>query len=408
MTTIRLKFRSSSVEGRPGTLYYQICRRQSYKRINTRMHIYPFQWDPASCTLRHDKDRLGILSEYQKNIDRDLLLLRDIVDKMNSTGKDYTPGDVISRFMSKGHELSAVMFMKHEIQALTCAMKLGSARNHRKTLNSFSAFLHNHDILLSDLDWKLISEYEYWLYRRNVARNTVSFYMRILRSVYNKAVKGGLIVQKNPFKDAYTGIEHTRKRAVDEDVMLRLISMDLSCSEALTLARDLFIFSYCARGMAFVDIVFLHKSDITGNILRYVRKKTGQQMCIRIEPCLRCIIDRYSAITADSPYVFPVIKSTDTTEAYRQYQTALGYHNRKLKRISRMLGLDTPLSSYVSRHTWATTARNRNTPIAVISSGMGHTSEHTTQIYLAAISDSVIDQFNHHILDPLNKAVESM
>ena len=73
-----------------------------------------------------------------------------------------------------------------------------------------------------------------------------------------------------------------------------------------------------------------------------------------------------------------------------------------------MLGLDTPLSSYVSRHTWATTARNRNTPIAVISSGMGHTSEHTTQIYLAAISDSVIDQFNHHILDPLNRAVENM
>ena len=131
-------------------------------------------------------------------------------------------------------------------------------------------------------------------------------------------------------------------------------------------------------------------------------------MCIRIEPCLRRIIDRYSAITKGSPYVFPVIKSTDIAEAYRQYQTALRYYNRKLKRISRLLELDTPLSSYVSRHTWATTARNHNTPLSVISSGMGHTSEQTTRIYLAAINDSVIDQFNHNILDPLNKAVEDI
>lgn len=408
MTTIKLKFRRSTVPGKPGTLYYQICRRQSYKRINTRMHIYSTQWDPSSCSLLHDKDNLGILAEYQKNIDKDLLVLKNIVDKMNASGRDYTLDDVIKRFTDKEQELSTVFFMKHEIQSLTCAKKLGSARNLRKTLNSFSAFLQNHDISLSDWDWKLISKYEFWLYRRNVARNTVSFYMRILRSVYNKAVKSGLIVQKNPFRDAYTGIEHTRKRAVDENVMLRLITMDLGFSEALTLTRDMFVFSYCARGMAFVDMAFLRKSDISCDNLRYVRKKTGQQMCIRIEPCLRRIIDRYSAITKGSPYVFPVIKSTDIAEAYRQYQTALGYYNRKLKRLSRLLELDTPLSSYVSRHTWATTARNHNTPLSVISSGMGHTSEQTTRIYLAAINDSVIDQFNHNILDPLNKAVEDI
>ncbi|HBL32925.1 MAG TPA: integrase, partial [Porphyromonadaceae bacterium] len=80
----------------------------------------------------------------------------------------------------------------------------------------------------------------------------------------------------------------------------------------------------------------------------------------------------------------------------------LGYYNRKLKRLGELVGSEMPLSSYTSRHTWATMARNYNVPISVISAGMGHTSEKTTQIYLASLENSVIDRANKEILAKLN------
>ena len=123
-------------------------------------------------------------------------------------------------------------------------------------------------------------------------RNTVSFYMRILRAVYNRAVRQRLTEQSFPFSGVYTGIDHTRKRAVEERLIGRLRNLDLSGSDALALARDLFIFSYCTRGMSFVDMAFLRKHDLSGGEINYVRRKTGQLMTVHLETCMREIVRR--------------------------------------------------------------------------------------------------------------------
>ncbi len=132
----------------------------------------------------------------------------------------------------------------------------------------------------------------------------------------------------------------------------------------------------------------------------YARRKTGQLLSVRIEPSIQRVIDRY----ADSvlPYVFPILTSLDAVEAYEQYQVALNAHNRLLGRLSEILDCGCKLTSYTSRHSWATAARNHNVPISVISAGMGHTSEQTTQIYLTMLENSVIDDANKGIIDCLD------
>ena len=92
-------------------------------------------------------------------------------------------------------------------------------------------------------------------------------------------------------------------------------------------------------------------------------------------------------------------------QAYAQYQVALNYYNRLLKKLSKRLKLEQGLSSYTSRHSWATAARNHNVPLPVISAGMGHTSERTTQIYLMMLENSVIDRANHGIVASLERYV---
>ena len=336
----------------------------------------------------------------QQRIDRDLCLLHTIIRDLEFRQEGYSLRDVVDRFRNSRRS-TVLAYVETQAARLEANGKLGTARNYRRTLGSFSDFLGGRDIPFSLVDERLVGQYDDWLRRRGIVRNTVSFYMRILRAVYNKAVKEDIVPQADPFRYVYTGVDQTCKRAVGEDVVVRLRQLDLTHSPSLALARDIFIFSYCTRGMAFVDIAFLRNQDIVGDTIRYVRRKTGQRLVIRIEPCIAKLIGRYAGAGRISGYVFPLLSSDDPVRAFSQYRTALDYYNRRLKKLSGLLGLEVPLSSYTSRHTWATAARNHNIPLSVISAGMGHASEKTTQIYLASLENSVIDQANRSLIASL-------
>lgn len=406
MATVKVKFRKSSVEGKAGSIYYQLCHKQSNRQITTRMHILPQWWDAEKETFISEADNNGMSARYQRQIEKDLQRIRRILCEWDGTGKDYTLTDVITRFRTWDENgdtvLSSLVTLVDELKNDD---RWGNARNLQRALNSFSGFLEGWDVSLKQVDEKLIMEYEQWLRARKVSKNSSSFYMRTLRSAYNKVISRNQMEQTFPFRNVYTGVEHTRKRAVHEDIMICIQKLNLIHSAPLAFSRDLFIFSYCTRGMAFVDIAYLKKVDISGGMLSYVRHKTGQRLTIRIEPCIEEIIKRYEPSVRNSPYLFPIITSDDPEEAFRQYQTALGYHNRKLKKLGKLTGENLRLSSYTARHSWATVARNHNVPLSVISAGMGHTSEKTTLIYLDSIENSLIDKANEGILEALCRNV---
>lgn len=406
MATVKVKFRKSSVKGKAGTIYYQLCHKQSNRQITTRMYVLPQWWDAEKETFISEADNTGLSAHYQRQIEKDLQCIRGILCEWDGTGKDYTLADVIARFhiLNKNSDniLSCLTTLENELKDDS---QYGNARNLQRALNSFSKFLKGLDLPLNQIDEKLIMEYEQWLRARKVSKNSSSFYMRTLRSAYNKMIIRNRLEQTYPFRNVYTGVERTRKRAVHEEVMIRLQRLDLTYSAPLAFSRDLFLFSYCTRGMAFVDIAHLKKEDISGGMLSYVRHKTGQRLTIRIEPCIEEIIKRYEPSVHNSPYLFPIITSNDPEEAFRQYQTALGYHNRKLKKLGNLTGENLHLSSYTARHSWATIARNHNIPLSIISAGMGHTSEKTTNIYLDSIESWLIDKANEDILEALCREV---
>ncbi|MDR1652953.1 MAG: site-specific integrase, partial [Prevotellaceae bacterium] len=160
----------------------------------------------------------------------------------------------------------------------------------------------------------------------------------------------------------------------------------------LALARDLFLFSFYMRGISFVDMANLRKSNVQNGYITYFRSKTRQMLTVKIEPCMQKIILRYEAQTIDD-YLLPVF--TDTN---RIHASQLRNYNKRLHRISQKLGLDKPISSYVSRHTWATIALRRGIPVEIISESMGHENEATTRIYLASLGQAVVDRANAEII----------
>ena len=396
MATIKVKLRPSSVAGRAGTIYYRVTHRRATQQITTNIRLQPDEWDAIGEQVVVSVADKSII---QNRIDSDIALLKRIVKDLDSSGVTYSVGDIIKRYKSPECHVSVLDFMKNQIRLMRNVNRLGTAQNYEKTMKNFAEFLGGVNLPFPAMTEQLIADYNAFLVQRGMVRNSISFYMRIMRAVYNKAVRQKLVEQSHPFTEVYTGIDRTRKRAVSESVISQLYKLKLAEGTPLALARDIFIFSYCTRGMAFVDIAYLKKENIQNGVICYARRKTGQSLSVRIEPSIQRIIDRYSS--ALSPYVFPILTSTDTKEAYEEYQVAINNHNRQLRRLSKMLPAGCKLTSYTSRHSWATAARNHNVSISVISAGMGHTSEQTTQIYLTMLENSVIDDANQGLIRSL-------
>lgn len=404
MVKVRIKLRLSSVPGKAGTVFYRLSHQKTVKQITTPIHLLPEVWNVAGECLRDDAiEENPHLSAVQRLIDNDIALVWQIIQSNEVQSKKFSLQCVVDAFHTSGRSGKVLAYMQHLVDDLLAKGKRGTARNYRCTLASFSAFLNGKDIPFSLLNEPLMLEYVGWLERRGVLRNSSSFYMRNLRSMYNKAVRKQGIRHLQPFQNVYTGIDKTSKRAVSEELIARLLRLELSYSPRLAFARDLFIFSYCTRGMAFVDIAYLCKTDIKNGYICYARRKTSQKLLIRIEGCVQKIIDRYAIRTQDTPYVFPIIHSADDKKAYSQYQTGLRYYNKCLKEIAALLGDGIILTSYTPRHSWASIARNHHVPISIISEGMGHASEKTTQIYLASLDNSLIDNANSEIIFSLER-----
>lgn len=357
MATIKVKLRKSTVADKPATVYYQLSHRGERVQITTRMHLPPEEWDAAKGRPHPGTDRAAAV---QAGIDGDVARIRRIVGQLERAGRRFALGEVVGLFRAPANGSSLTAFMRTQIEALRRCRRFGTAKNYERTVSSFSQFLAGAELPFEELTEELVGEYEAYLAARGVSRNSSSFYMRNLRAVYNKAVRLRLTPQNSPFEGVYTGVDRTRKRAVDSLLLAQLRRLDLSGDRALALARDLFLFSYCTRGIAFVDISFLRKSDVRDGAIRYVRRKTGQPLCIGIEPGIRELIDRYAEATRETPYVFPILTQTEALAAYRQYQAALSCHNRQLRKLSRLLSDDCRLTSYTARHSWATVARNCN------------------------------------------------
>lgn len=400
MATVKVKFRPSTVADHEGTIYYQVIHKRKVRQLLTDYHVFSSEWDEkrSMVTASQTSERISFILSIRERIRWDIERLTKINHKLNTNGLSYTADDVIDEFNRYAHEYSLFNFMEGIITKLKQNRKIRTAETYKSTLNSFKKFRQDEDIMLDCLSSEVIEAYEAWHHNRGVTPNTISFYNRILRAVYNRAVEEDVIEDRNPFRHVYTGVDKTVKRSLPLYVIKKIRGMDLSLNPTLDFARDMFMMSFYLRGMSFIDMAYLKKSDLKNGYVTYRRHKTGQQLTIEWTNDMQFVLDKYPENESD--YLLPVIKTTGINErcAYRN----VGYNiNRSLKQISKMLSLNFRLTMYVARHSWASAAKAKGIPLSVISEGMGHDSEATTQIYLASLDTSIVDKANDIILKGL-------
>ena len=390
MASVKVKFRPSSIDDRV------------VRHIRTDYRIFESEWNGKLSIIEIPAilpaERKHHLRLVIRQVNRDVGRLEGIVRDLSYKGTCSTDA-IISRFREISESQSFYNFMESVIAQLRRLNRERTSETYSAALSSFMHFRQNKDVQLDDMDADMMMEYEAWLKMKGVSLNTLSFYMRILRATYNRAVEKGLTVQKHPFKHVYTGMDKTPKRAIPLKDIRRIKELDLSGKPHWEQARDMFLFSFYTRGMSFIDMAYLKKSDLKNGILSYRRHKTGQQLHIKWEGCMETIVARYAAGCSDD-YLLPILR-LPSNNLRSQYKSTMFRINKYLKEIARLCGITTPLTMYVSRHSWASIAKSKNIPISVISEGMGHDSEETTRIYLASLDGSVIDKANSIILKDL-------
>ena len=395
--SIKVKFRPSKQSEKEGVLVYRIIHQRLIRQIGTNYRIFPEEWDDKAekiVIINCNNQRKGDLQSIQEKLLLEKKRFEKIIHCLSRQNSRYTTDDIVKAFKQPTQEYTLFGFMLNVIRQLKQLNKDRSAESYTTTLQSFMHFREKNDILLQEIDSDLIQTYEAYLKAKGLTPNTISFYMRILRAVYNRAVEKQLTEQRYPFKHVYTGIEKTIKRAISIESIRQIKTLDLRHQKTLEFARDMFLFSFYTRGMSFVDMAYLKKKNLQCGTISYRRRKTNQQLFIKMEPCIQAIINKYKAQTTD--FLLPIIRSGGKER--KQYQNKLRQVNHYLKKIATLIHLSLPLSMYVARHSWASIARSKSIPLSVISEGMGHDSELPTQIYLASLNNSVIDNANASIL----------
>ncbi len=291
-------------------------------------------------------------------------------------------------------------YYNNQIKKLKLAGQIGTASNYTSSLNSLKGFKSS--LTFGEITVGFLSGYEKWLIKNNQSISTVGIYLRPLRAIINMAKEDDMLPEdfKYPFGTKSKGkyqIPAARniKKALDKAELKKILEYKPVPETWEEIAHDYWTFIYLANGMNMMDVARLKYSDIDGEYIRFVRRKTERTAAITlpitvyIQDRMKTIIKR-RGVQSDkkNSYIFPIINPSDTPEKQRaDIQQMTKMVNKYMKRIVDNLGLDKKITTYTARHTFSTILKRSGVGIQNISEALGHSSVNTTKAYLDSFDD---------------------
>lgn len=372
------------------------------KFVSLGLSVAPCYWDHASETLTSNCPERAAL---QSQIDSALVHYQKKIQRLEALDMEVDFDTLFDHTVKCTPQLVDSYF-ERQVGIMRKAGKINTAIKYMATRASFVKF-HPARLRFEDITPKLLSDFELFLRGEGNQPNSIATKFSVLKAVYNKAVADKVFLCKeSPFAVYKVGRHwtQTRKRAVHKEDIQRLMLAEIpdTRSPYTDFARDIFLFSYFSAGINFKDIATLRHADMEEGRIFYRRHKTGKAMTCRLHPQARVIIAKYLRSDAvQDDYIFPILdRHVHCTEQqiHNRIHKVLVHVNKELRVWSRRLGLETPLTTYVARHTYATVLKRSGVSVALISESLGHSDLSTTQIYLDSFENSQIDEAMQYLL----------
>ncbi len=382
-------------------LKLRIVHNRSSKHISLGYCILEKDWDEKGQKVKSSCKQIENVNRFNALLNKEKQKALDVITRLQSEGRLETLSfeEIKKMIVGKETELMTLAFGEEMIAQLHEGQKHGNARVYDTMVRSIRTYAKGKDFPMRQITYSWLKKYEAWYLSKGNSLNGLSVSLRTLRALFNQAIKQKKIsAEYYPFKDYTIQNEKTRKRAISKTDVDKIKEF-VATTKRQERTKDYFLMSFYLMGASFVDLAFLKVKNIIGGRLEYKRKKTGQLHSITISPALQELLNKYMDGKAKEDFILNVIKSDEPKEQLVNVRDELRRYNKTLKIIGKACGIEAEITSYVSRHSYATIAKRKGVPIAVISEAMGHTSEEVTQIYLDSFDNEVLDNYHNMIIE---------
>jgi integrase/recombinase XerD len=393
---------------------YPVVMRLGHNRRTTSIpldiSVKEKDWDDKNRVVRKTYSGTGSVVRLNNIIQKRRSDAMDIIVKLQETGEINSMSLVAIRDrIDKPNEYTSFFaFTEQQIEELKKAHRFGTARSYKGMVSVVKEFNNDRDLQFSEITYKFLTQFETNHYSKGNTANGLSTYVRAIRAVYNKAIKHGIVEKElYPFESYKIKWAPTEKRALDWDLLKKIIELKIKPEHECFNARNYFVASYMMYGMNFTDMAYLKLTDIKDGRVQYRRRKTSKLYDIKLTGSLETILSYYTKNNTGTDFIFPIIKREDLMLQDRDIMWARKCYNKRLKTIAEMCGIEKNLTSYVSRHSFATQAMLLEVPLNAISSMLGHSNLKTTEIYLKSLPTNILDNYNSMIMNQTNSSRKS-
>lgn len=409
-----------------GSHPFQIRITKNRKQIfrSTGLSLLPKYWNATKQEVRKscpEPDRENLLEALEKWRKK----YADAANVLAANDEQHDAETVLSKAIEARkttRRIKLLAYCGELADQYKAAGQIGNATVYRDLRNQLAKFIPDEygqqDIPFERVTVAFCNEWENTLRATGAKEITLSLRFRTLRAVLNKAIAAGL-AQSEHYPFSRTEAErhkfqvgkfnvNTKKRALPREAVRRLENL-MPTTERHRRAKDVFTFAFYAGGMSFVDLAQLRWRDLSGQHpetghperVEYKREKTkrkksGQELTVRLLAPAAAIAAAYRPFTYNGPesYIFPILDPAThvtPTQIKNRLHKILGQVNEDLKELGELAGIATPLTTYVARHSFATTLKQAGTNTALISQAMGHSSEAVTAVYLESFASELVD-----------------
>lgn len=370
------------------------------KRMAVGFDATPKEWDEDKQRFR--KNTTNFRSKNTK-LDELEMFAQSLLTASILERKKLSLDEMMQRMKNESASANVAQFFDEKIKELQAAGSAGNAFIYTCAKNSLLKFAGD-KLTFSEMDYRFLTSFENSLRTNGAHDGGISNYMRTIRALYNEAIRRGIAEQSDyPFstqfnKNGYSiaKFKTVRKpRALAPNDLELLKSFDYTQHPDLARAYQMFMFSFYEFGINFADMAHLTHDNIQDDYLRYTRKKTKKEYNLPLHSEALKILAWFGG----KDYLFPIFTSAQKTEQQKlnRIMKKRKQFNKAMNKIGELLGIKTNITSYVARHSSATTLKRKGVSEDVISEALGHTDLKTTKIYLAQFDNQVLKSASLHL-----------
>jgi integrase/recombinase XerD len=411
MSTVKLElFKGKKLKDSRHPIMIRVTHERKNFYVNTGFSSFPEEWDSKASKFTDQYIKAFKLTkpkfeQIEISLTNKLMDVKTVCLKLEEEKRPYSFEELTKIVKNTNIKTSFYTLTEQVIAQNMKAGKIGNASNYSTILSVVKSFQDQKELFFEQIDHNWLKRFETWHLSKGNSIGGLNVYLRAIRAVFNTAIKEKLIKSEfYPFGKGNFEIPSapTQKRAISKDSIKQIKKLKLPENSPEWHARNYFLFSFYCRGMNFVDMAHIKKSNIINERVEYIRRKTmrknAKSFSISMTPQIAQIIDLYAAHKEQDEYIFPIIDRADNpVDTRKDIQNKLKVFNKYMNKIAKMIGIDGNLTSYTARHSWGTAAKKMGIGIAIISDGYGHADMAITQTYLDSIENSELDKANKKI-----------